>query len=154
EARVRVIPCGVDTERFCPALCSRRRLRRLTEAWPEARPRPSMPAAPEAWVVCVARQVKVKNLGLLLDACAELRRRGVAFRCAMIGDGPLHSDLRAKRAALGLDNLVAMPGAAEQSEVLQWWRRAAVGVLTSEHEGMPVSLMEAAACGVPVVATR
>src|SRR2546428_170902 len=85
---------------------------------------------------------------------ASARWRRVAFRCAMIGDGPLHGELKAKRAELGLDNVVAMPGAAEQGEVLQWWRRAAVGVLTSEHEGMPVSLMEAAACGVPVVATR
>ena len=45
-----------------------------------------------------------------------------------------------------------MPGAAEQSDVWQWWQRAAVGVLSSENEGMPVCLMEAAACGVPVVA--
>jgi len=154
EARVRVIPCGVDTERFCPAIRSRRRPSAPTEVGPDRGPRSPTPAGPEAWVVCVARQVKVKNLRLLLDACAELRRRRVAFRCAMIGDGPLHGELKAKRAELGLDNVVAMPGAAEQGEVLQWWRRAAVGVLTSEHEGMPVSLMEAAACGVPVVATR
>ena len=149
ETRVRVIPCGVDTERFCPAIRSRRRPSAPTEVGPDRGPRSPTPAGPEAWVVCVARQVKVKNLGLLLDACAELRRRRVAFRCVMIGDGPLHGELKAKRSELGLDNVVAMPGAAEQGEVLQWWRRAAVGVLTSEHEGMPVSLMEAAACGVP-----
>src|SRR5438094_979005 len=154
EARVRVIPCGVDTERFCPAIRSRRRPSAPTEVGSDGGPRSPTPAGPEAWVVCVARQVKVKNLRLLLDACAELRRRRVAFRCVMIGDGPLHGELKAKRAELGLDNVVAMPGAAEQGEVLQWWLRAAVGVLTSEHEGMPVSLMEAAACGVPVVATR
>src|SRR3989442_1092656 len=124
------------------------------EVGPYRGPRSPTPAGPEAWVVCVARQVKVKNLRLLLDACAELRRRRVAFRCAMIGDGPLHGELKAKRAELGLDNVVAMPGAAEQGEVLQWWRRAAVGVLTSAHEGIPVGLMEAAAGGVPGEATR
>ena len=47
-----------------------------------------------------------------------------------------------------------MPGAATQEEVLHWWRRATVGVLSSDNEGMPVCLMEAAACGVSVVATR
>jgi glycosyltransferase involved in cell wall biosynthesis len=35
---------------------------------------------------------------------------------------------------------------------LAWWRRASIAVLSSEREGMPVCLMEAAACGVPAVA--
>jgi glycosyltransferase involved in cell wall biosynthesis len=52
-----------------------------------------------------------------------------------------------------LESTVQMVGAADQSEVLAWWQRASVAVLTSEREGMPVCLMEAAACGVPVVAT-
>ena len=134
---VHVIPCGVDTERFCP----NRTRQRLTGA-----------TAP--WIVCVARHVAVKNLGLLLDACALLRGRGVKFRCAMVGDGPLRSELDTKRGSLGLQEIVEMPGAAEQGEVLRWWQRASVGVLTSDNEGMPVSLMEAAACGVPIVATR
>jgi|GEM_PF-1237451 len=131
---LRVIPCGVDTDEFCPA----------------AKTRAAIKEPP--WIVCVARHVKVKNLALLLEACAELRRRGVEFRCALVGHGPLHEELKAKRALLGLQTLVRMPGALEQREVLSWWQRAAIGVLASENEGMPVCLMEAAACGVPVVA--
>ncbi|MBI3848741.1 MAG: glycosyltransferase family 4 protein [Verrucomicrobia bacterium] len=130
---LRVIPCGVDTETFRPAKT------------------PVDGGAPP-WIVCVARHVRVKNISLLLEACAELRRRGLNFRCALIGGGPLYEELKAKRADLGLEEIVEMPGAAEQREVLRWWQRAAVGVLTSENEGMPVSLMEAASCGVPVVA--
>ena len=57
------------------------------------------------------------------------------------------------RDRLGLADRVIMPGAATQAEVLEWWQRADVGVLCSKSEGMPVALMEAAACGVPVVAT-
>ena len=132
---LRVIPCGVNTDEFAPA---------------------ALPIAvahnPALWLVCVARHVAVKNLGLLLDACAELRRRGVEFRCAMIGDGPLGDELLAKRDELKLQSLVTLPGALDQAEVLKWWQRAAVGVLSSQNEGMPVCLMEAAACGVPVVA--
>lgn len=131
---LRVIPCGVDIEQFCPAA------------------RQNQASAEPPWIVCVARHVQVKNLGLLLEACAALRRRGLAFRCAMIGDGPLHEELKVKRAALGLETVVEMPGAAEQGEVLRWWQRASIGVLASENEGMPVCLMEAAACGVPVAA--
>jgi glycosyltransferase involved in cell wall biosynthesis len=132
RGHIRVISCGVDTERFCPAATS---------------PTPPL-------MVCVARLVKVKNLGLLLEACGELRRRGTPFRCVVIGEGKERPGLEAARARLGLDSLVDLPGAADQDEILDWWRRATVGVLTSENEGMPVSLMEAAACGVPVVATR
>jgi glycosyltransferase involved in cell wall biosynthesis len=131
---VHLIPCGVDTERFSPA------------------PSPEISDEPP-WIVCVARHVKVKNIGLLLDACAELRRRGVEFRARLIGDGPCQKELLCARGRLGLDHLVQMPGAGRQDEVLGWWRRAAIGVLPSDSEGMPVCLMEAAACGVAVVAT-
>jgi glycosyltransferase involved in cell wall biosynthesis len=129
--RVRVIPCGVDIDRFRPL--------------PGARPVPP-------YFVCVARLVPVKNLGLLLGACADLRDRGVSFRGVLVGDGPCRAELEAARQELGLGGVVELVGAAEQRDVLAWWRRATVAVLTSEREGMPVCLMEAAACGVPAVA--
>ncbi len=131
---LRVIPCGVDTERFRPAPPANRRDRPPT-------------------IVCVARHVPVKNLGLLLRACAILRDRKVVFRCSALGDGPTRPELEALRAQLQLEPWVELPGAADENEVLRWWQRATVGVLTSQSEGMPVSLMEAAACGVPAVAT-
>jgi glycosyltransferase involved in cell wall biosynthesis len=128
---IRVIPCGVDTQRFRPQ---------------------GQPAQPPH-IVCVARLVPVKNLTLLLEACAALRRRRVEFRCLVIGDGPCRAELIAARQRLKLQGLVQFLGPARQTEVLAWWQRATVGVLTSEREGMPVSLIEAAACGVPAVAT-
>jgi len=131
RARLTVIPSGIDTDRF--------------------RPNGRGPEPPH--VVCVARLARVKNLGLLLDACALLEARGVHYRCVLVGDGPAREELAAARARLRLEGVVELVGAADQGQVLEWWRRAAVAVLTSENEGMPVSLMEAAACGVPAVAT-
>jgi type III pantothenate kinase len=52
-----------------------------------------------------------------------------------------------------LEDTVHFAGAQDHAQVLAWWQRAHVAVLTSENEGMPVSLMEAAACGVPAVAS-
>jgi glycosyltransferase involved in cell wall biosynthesis len=138
---IRVIPCGVDTDQFRPVESSDTTGRRLH----------SMEEIP--WIVCVARHVRVKNLGLLLETCALLQARGARFRCAMIGDGPMRGDLVEQRNRLGLERIVELDGAQEQAQVLEWWRRASVAVLTSENEGMPVCLMEAAACGVPTVAT-
>ena len=131
-----VIPCGVDTAIF--------------------RPLDPVPtdAAQSPFIVCVARHEPVKNLGLLLDACGTLRNRGVHFRCVMIGDGAVHDELAEIRARLNLEAVVEMIGAAERATVLTWLQQASVAVLSSHNEGMPVSLMEAGACGVPVVATR
>jgi glycosyltransferase involved in cell wall biosynthesis len=137
RSHLRIIPCGIDTQRFHPPSHT---LRRQT-------------VDESPLLVCVARLVPVKNLGLLLEACAELLARQVKFRCVIVGDGKSRGELEEKRARLGLAKAVQLVGAAEQSEVLAWWQQASIAVLTSHQEGMPVSLMEAAACGVPAVAT-
>lgn len=138
KSRLRIIPCGVDTEYFRPP---------ITDGCDDRHAKgPSL-------LVCVARLVPVKRLELLLQACAELRARDVVFRCVIVGDGKSREDLLAEHTRLRLGTTVEFVGAAEQTAVLAWWQRASAAVLTSEREGMPVSLMEAAACGVPAVAT-
>src|SRR5881409_1122194 len=82
---IRVIPCGVDTDQFRPVESGGTAGRRL----------PSIEDIP--WIVCVARHVRVKNLGLLLETCALLQASGARFRCAMVGDGPLRGDLEEQR---------------------------------------------------------
>jgi colanic acid/amylovoran biosynthesis glycosyltransferase len=133
---IHVIPNGVDTDFFSPAVDPRRG------------------AGQPPLMVCVARHEPVKNLRLLLETCAVLRDREIEFRCVMVGDGAERSDLEAIRRGLNLDHFVEMVGELERGEVRDWWRRADLAVLSSDSEGMPVSLIEAAACGVPAVATR
>jgi len=130
RARLHVLPCGVDLDRFVPA---------------PSRVEPAL-------IVCVARLRPVKNLGVLLQACRLLKDRGLAVRTVVIGEGPSLAELETLRATLDLVQEVSFEGAQDQAAVCAWWQRATVGVLTSESEGMPVSLMEAAACGVPAVA--
>jgi glycosyltransferase involved in cell wall biosynthesis len=132
RARVRVIRNGVDLSRF----------RRPQRATPE-----------RGLIVCVARHHPAKNLTLLLEACALLRDRGVPFRCLLVGDGRSGPALRSRTAKLGLESLVEFAGALDHDDVAAVWRRASIAVLTSRREGLPVSLIEAAATGVPAVAT-
>jgi glycosyltransferase involved in cell wall biosynthesis len=141
--RIKVIPCGVDTALF-----------HRGQHMPAVEDRARSGGETLPLIVCVARLAPVKNLALLLRACANLRDRGVRFRCVLVGDGRCRDDLERTRERLGLQQLVEMAGEAEQTEVLSWWRRASIAVLSSDSEGMPISLMEAAACGVPAVATR
>lgn len=131
RTRVQIVPCGVDLDEF----------------------RPDPARVEPATIVCVARLRPVKNLGMLIEACRLLAVRGIPARAVVIGEGPSLPELEAHRTRVGLDaRHVAFLGAADQSAVRGWWQRATVGTLTSVSEGMPVSLMEAAACGVPVVA--
>ena len=139
---IHVIPNGVDTNFFCP---EREAVSATDSRVADERP---------PLIVCVARHETVKNLPLLLEACAILRDRRVRFGCVMIGDGAQRNHLETMRRARSLDGIVEMTGELERAEVLRWWRRAAVAVLCSDSEGMGVSLIEAAACGVPAVATR
>ncbi len=143
RSKTRVIPSGVNTVHFCP---SQRGLSYAIRSFGQIPP-------PLPLIGCVARLVTVKNLALLIQACAMLRARGLSFRCIIAGEGPCRPELERLRAQLGLEGCVEMPGPVEQADVLKLWQRASVGVLTSMSEGMPVCLMEAAACGVPVVAT-
>ena len=144
--KLRVIPSGVDTEWFRPAAADVRRRQRNPP--PQGCDSDEMPL-----IVCVARHVKVKNLGLFLQACALLRDRKARFRCVSVGDGVCRGELETLRTELGLERIVEFAGAQTQGQVLAWWQQADLAVLTSESEGMPVCLMEAAACAVPAVAT-
>lgn len=132
---INVIPNGVNTDFFCPP--------------PGSDPTPDQ--APT--IVSVARHMPVKNLELLVEACAILRDRAIEFKCILIGDGPGRGQLEEEVRRQRLEHHVELKGEMVRDEVLQWWRRAAVGVLSSHSEGMPISLIEAAACAVPAVAT-
>ena len=101
-------------------------------------------------VVAAGRLADAKNYPLLLDAIALLRRR-VPARLFILGQGELEGDLRRRIRALGLDEAVTLCGF--QPNPWKYISRADVFALTSHYEGFGNVLVEAMACGVPVVAT-
>ncbi len=110
-------------------------------------------------VLAVARLVEKKGLDTLIHACAHLRDRGRDFRCHIVGDGELRNTLAAQIRKLKLEGRVVLEGALDQSEVLAWYRRATIMALpcvvtvNGDRDGIPNVLIEAAACGVPIVTT-
>lgn len=98
----------------------------------------------------VGRLVGVKGLFVLLDALARLGRRDL--RLTLIGDGADRAALEAEARRLGIE--ARFLGYRSQSAVADALREADALVLPSFAEGVPVVLMEAAASGLPVVATR
>ena len=139
-AKVRIIPNGIDVERFSP--------RPVDEAL--RREIGLRPGAPVAGIV--ARLRSEKNVELFLDVANKIRREMPATQFLIIGDGPDRAALEERSRALGLADRVRFVG--NRADVPELLALMDVFVLTSHIEASPVSILEAFAMGKPVVATQ
>ncbi len=138
RSRITVIPNGVDAARFVPPAPAE-----------EARRALGADASPLVGSVgCLAAR---KDYGTLLEALHLLAGRGLAFRAALVGDGPDRGTLEAHAAALGLADRVRFLG--ERDDVDRLLPGMDVFVLSSREEGIPNALLEAMAAGRACVAT-
>jgi glycosyltransferase involved in cell wall biosynthesis len=126
---VRTIPNGIDVERFC-----------------SREPCAGGPA------VFVGRLSSEKDVQTLLRAMALVVQRRPSFRLAIAGDGPCAADLKMLSESLGLGPHVQFLG--EVRDVPALYSQASMFILSSVTEGLPLTVLEAMACGLPVVATR
>ena len=93
-----------------------------------------------------------KGVGVLLDALAGLRERGIGVRTALVGDGPLRSELEQRARELGLGAGVCFTGWREDvGEILAC--ADAFALPSISHECLPYVILEAMAHGLPVVST-
>jgi glycosyltransferase involved in cell wall biosynthesis len=131
------VPTGIDLARFAPADRTQAKLRLGLD--PE-----------QACIGIVATLRSWKGHRYLVEAFAGLARKDA--RLLMVGDGPGMDNLREQVARLGLGERVLMPG--NQDDVTPWLQALDVFALPSyANEGVPQSLMQAMAAGVPVVST-
>ncbi len=106
-------------------------------------------------LLTVSRLDPEKNPLLLIDvlSCLNARRPG-GFRLTWIGSGPLEGKVRQRAAELGVDQSLDLRGyIAFGPPLLELYRSAHVFVHVALTEGVPQVLLEAMACGIPVVAT-
>jgi len=139
--KIHVIYNGVDRKLYRPQSKSESRLRLGI-------------TADEPTVVFIGNLKPVKGLDQLLKAFKELHGRNQNVRLHIIGRGPLESDLRKQSINLGLEEQVRFEGEQSPVEVARWMSAADVLCLPSINEGVPNVLLEAMACGTPVVASR
>jgi glycosyltransferase involved in cell wall biosynthesis len=122
------------------------------------KPGTAAPAGPFT-ILAVARLVEKKGLDDLIEACHYLRDRGLSFQCWIIGKGKLRRPLQALIKKRNLGDSVKLLGAHSQDGVLERYRRAHLFVLPcivgsdGNRDGLPVSIVEALSCGLPVVTT-
>jgi len=113
--------------------------------------RADVPASPpNAMVLAVGRHVAQKGFDLLLPAWAIVAKKVPLVRLRVIGDGPLRAGHERLAQELGVAGRVEW--VAPTAHIEAHYREAAVFVLSSRYEGMPIVLLEAQALGVPVVA--
>ena len=112
-------------------------------------------------LLAVARLVRKKGLDTFVDACAVLRDRGVDFEAVIVGESGDHEqEVRARVAATGLGARVTFLGPLTQTGLFAQYQQASVFALPcriledGDRDGIPNVLMEAMACGLPVVTTR
>lgn len=103
-------------------------------------------------IVSVANLRPEKGHDILLQAAQLLTRDDLPVRFLLVGDGELADDARALHTELGLDDRVQFLGS--RPDAIRILAASDIFVLASLHEGFPVSLMEALAVGVAVVATE
>ena len=101
-------------------------------------------------IVSAGRLADAKNWPLLIDALQRLKH-SLAFHALILGEGELESDIRQRLERAGLTTDVTLCGF--QANPWKFMARGDVFVLTSQYEGFGNVLVEAMACGTPVVAT-
>jgi glycosyltransferase involved in cell wall biosynthesis len=102
-------------------------------------------------IVCVSRLSREKGIDVLVDAMAKLNDG--AARLYVIGDGAERAALAARIKSAGLDGRAVLMLTRPHDEIPRWLAAADVAALPSRAEGMPNAVLEALACGRPVVAT-
>lgn len=138
DTKTHEISMGVDVERFTPA-----------------------PARPDAHAgplraISVTRLNRMKGHAFFLEAMARLVAEGIDIQYSIAGEGPHREEIEATIRRLGLDERVRLLGAVSDERVLDMLHRSDVLVLSSHLQGeaAPVAVMEAMACGLPVICSR
>lgn len=133
EAEFICIPNGVDTARFVP-----------------------LPRAPNAQVkiLFIGRLIPRKGFQRVVQALPLVRQLArVPFEIEVVGTGAAQTDLDALAAKLGISDVIHYVGMVPYDKLERSYQYADIFVLTSLSEGMPSVILEAMACGLPIVAS-
>jgi glycosyltransferase involved in cell wall biosynthesis len=141
RSKFRVVPIGLDLHPFLePSAGARQAFRREAGVAPD-----------ELLVTYVGRLAPIKRTDVMLRSFSHARELGAPARLALVGDGERRAELEALAAELGVAEHVWFAG--YRTDVAPVAAGSDIALLTSDNEGTPVSLIEAAAAANPAVAT-
>jgi colanic acid/amylovoran biosynthesis glycosyltransferase len=129
--RLQIVRCGVDVELF--------RYRKVSEKVRK--------------LLYAGRLAVEKGLPVLFESLRMLADQGYDFELTLVGDGVDRLELEKLGKEFGISQRLIFAGYVSQDGVREYLQQSDIFILPSFAEGVPVSLMEAMACGVPVLAT-
>lgn len=132
-SRIAVIRCGIDHETYRP---------------------PGRVGTPEPVILYLGRLKKYKGIDLAIDALPAVLQRVPEARYWIVGEGDYRGALAEKIGRLGLSDRVELMGYKDGREKIEILSRTRVLVYTSPKEGWGLSVIEANAMGIPVVASN
>jgi glycosyltransferase involved in cell wall biosynthesis len=110
------------------------------------------PASTRTDIIFVGRMTKEKNVSLLIEAMRLAKDRGRRLSCCLVGDGPEKANVQSMIAEMDLQSQVTLTGDIEgDTQVLSCMKSSRVLALPSVREGLGLVVVEANACGIPVV---
>jgi len=129
---IEIIHNGIDTEQFKPARNNKDKLR----------------------ILCVSRLIERKGIDYLLRSIPPIKEKiGNTFEVWIVGEGNLEQQLKGLARQLGVADVVSFKGCIEHSRLPDIYASSDIFVLPSLSEGMSNSILEAMACGLPIIAT-
>lgn len=139
EEKLHVFRNGVDLQRFRPE--------------PQAAARQRVGATGAPVLLSVGHLIERKGNHLIIEAMPEVLRQHPRAQLLIVGEGEERGRLTALIQRLGLGEHVRLAGAVPNQELAWWYSAADAFILASSREGWANVLLEAMACGTPVVAT-
>lgn len=139
--KIVIINNGVDLQRFEPSQTARKEMRDALGF-----------AEEEVVLIMVARFHKGKGHPILLHAMRQLVDRGATPKLICLGEGEEEGDVRRLADELDLIEHIRIEG--YQQNVARWLQAADINVLPTYYEGLPLTLLEAMASGLPTVASK
>ncbi len=140
DFKVKVIPNGVDVERYRPNKAARE----------ETRKKYGIPLDSPV-LLSVSRLVGRKNIDLALRAVPHLAKRLPDFRFLLVGEGQEDKRLRGLTRRLGIEDAVIFTGFVSEEEKTRIYLSSDVFIQLSSREGLSISLLESKAAGLPAI---
>lgn len=135
KCKIGIIYNGIDTEQFKPAA--------------------SGVAGDRRRILCVSRLIERKGLDHLIRSVPIMKERlGDVFEVVIVGEGNLETELKSLSEQLGVADLVDFKGYIPHDNLPETYAGSDLFVLPSKNEGMSNTVLEAMACGLPIVATN
>lgn len=134
---VAIISNGVDTDFFCPRTISG-----------------TADSEGSLRLLFAGRFHRQKDVPGLLEKLGQARREGVDFKLCLVGDGPERAMAKKAVGKAGLTGSVEWLGWLSKTELLGVYQRSDCLLNLSSYEGLPNTVLEAMACGLPIVASN